>query len=159
MTDGAHQGVSAKRALDTILGGAEQPGDDEQRNPDEMRVWLLAADGPPFADGGEGYEHAARYAGRLFLEAFLADPSLTTAPIDTLYDWEGDPDHGTRGMKPEFVRKLDLSARLDREYPDVREKLRGLGLSGFQWGWAVNAARYCVELGPEPNPAIIELDV
>jgi hypothetical protein len=32
-----------------------------------------------------------------------------------------------------------------------------LGITGFQWGWGVNAARRCVELPPVPNPAIVEI--
>lgn len=35
--------------------------------------------------------------------------------------------------------------------------LGALGLTGFQWGWALNAARRCVELPPLPNPAIMDL--
>lgn len=30
-----------------------------------------------------------------------------------------------------------------------------LDLTGFMWGWAVNAALRCMELPPRPNPAII----
>jgi hypothetical protein len=86
------------------------------------------------------------------LEAFLADPTLAAMPTETGYDWEGDPDHGAQGMKPEFTRALGVDHALRARgvrYPQ--------GISGFQWGWALNAARYCVELPPAPNPAIIDV--
>jgi hypothetical protein len=37
-------------------------------------------------------------------------------------------------------------------------KLGALGITGFQWGWAVNAARFAESLPPEPNPAIITVE-
>jgi hypothetical protein len=33
--------------------------------------------------------------------------------------------------------------------------LGALGLTGFQWGWAVNAARYALSELPVANPAIL----
>lgn len=154
-SDGAHQGVSARRAIGTILGGEPPPEERDRRSPDEMSAWLFSATGPPFAEGDDGYDQCARYAGRLFLEVFLTDPSIANAPVEDDYDWEADPDHGTKGMKPEFIKRLGVGERLRNRFPEIRQELSDLGLSGFQWGWAVNAARYCVELPPEPNPAIL----
>jgi hypothetical protein len=37
--------------------------------------------------------------------------------------------------------------------------LADLGLTGFQWGWAVNAARRCLELEPVDNPAILTIEM
>jgi hypothetical protein len=148
-------GVSARRALDTVLGRADQPDDSERRDPDEMREWLLSAPGEPFGDGGDGYEAGARYAARLILEAFLADPVLASAPTETQYDWDADPDHGSQGMRAEYVKAVGLYELLkDRGVP-----LADLGLTVFQWGWAMNAARYCVELPAAPNPAIIDIEI
>ena len=53
-------------------------------------------------------------------------------------------------MKPEHVRHPGLSKLLK----DAGVELPN-GISGFQWGWAVNASRYCVELPPASNPAIL----
>lgn len=41
--------------------------------------------------------------------------------------------------------------------PLVDEAARGLGLSGFQFGWAVNAVRQMIGLKPGTNPAILVL--
>lgn len=143
----------------TILGGEPAPGPDEGRDPDEMRAWLLAA---PTVDefeaaiaaqpdlNEEDYTQCARVAARVMLEAFLAEPRLASLPLDAEYDWDADPDRGAKGMRAEYIIHRGLSTELrDR---DVRLPA---GMSGFQWGWAVNAARYCVELPPTPNPAIL----
>jgi len=155
--DGAHLGVSASRAIDTILGGAEQPAEDEQRNPEEMRAWLLAASGPPFPEGGAGYEEAARYAGKVILELFLAEPELARMPADTQFDWPAiHAAHDETGRDVAELMHEHIRTRGLDEF--LHPLLDGLGLSGFQYGWAVNAARYCVELGPVSNPALLEID-
>lgn len=153
-------GVSADRAWETILGDAEQPTDEERRTPDEMRAWVLSAPTPDEfeargPDVDYSYGECARVVARVILEAYLADPSLATLPMDTDYDWDADPDRGAQGMKPEFVRQQSLSDVMRER--GLYEPIRGLGISGFQWGWAVNAARYCVEVEPQPNPAIITI--
>lgn len=157
--DGAHMGVDAERALGTILGGEPQPTEEERRSPDEMRAWILSA--PTRAEfearGPEidySYGERARVVARVILEQYLADPRLATLPMETEYDWDADPDRGAQGMKPEFVRQRSLSDVL-RENGVYDEHIAGLGITGFQWGWAVNAARFCVEIEPQPNPAIL----
>lgn len=150
-------GVSADRALKTVLGGEDQPAEEEMRNPDEMREWLLSAmtvdefDAFIAAKTGEytdeDYGECARTTARSILEAFLADPRLAAMPAETEYDWTG---YNGEGQPKLLVAGVDQALR-ERgvRYPD--------GISGFQWGWALNAARYCVELPPVPNPAIMEL--
>lgn len=158
--DGAHLGVNAERALRTIVGDAPEPTEDEHRNPDEMRAWLLAA---PSVDEfeayceakrerdeeytGDDYGEAARVTARGILEAFLADPRLAAMPTESEYDWT---DYTGDGMPKLLVAGLSEALR-ERDVRYVS------GITGFQWGWAVNAARYCVELPPAPNPAIVEL--
>lgn len=146
MTDGAHLGVSAHRAIETILGGEPSPSPDEQMTVSEFRAWIMLPDQEPL-----DYSEAARREARIILGYFLADPTRASLPGDTVYDWEGDPDHGSKGMKREYatVGLYDVMEADGVEHED--------GLSGFQWGWALNAARRCVELGPVPNPAIIDI--
>jgi hypothetical protein len=150
VSDGAHLGVSAGRAIETIIGGADPPTEDEQMSVGEFHAWLLQPDLEPL-----DYEECARRAAREILLYFLADPRRANAPGETEYDWDADPDHGSHGMKPEYVKALSV-------YEEMKEAgydLGDLGLTGFQWGWALNAARRCVELGPLPNPAILTVDV
>ena len=44
-------------------------------------------------------------------------------------------------------------------YQRLRSQLDPLDLTGFMWGWAVNAARAILELPPVPNPAILVIEV
>lgn len=152
--DGADLGVSADRALETILGGAPQP--ERRRTPDEMRAEILACEGPSDYDG------TSRWVARLILEAIAAEPELTTAPCETVYDWDvikADPRYanatGSEGV--EVMSEYVVSRSLYDLLKDRGVPLAELGLTGFMWGWAFNAARYCLGLPPEPNPAIVTL--
>lgn len=152
-SDGASIGIGPDRALKTILGGEEQPSEDEQRTPYEMRAYLLAAVPPPWDYDGDGYEMCARWIGRQVLEHYDAAPELVALPMDTEYDWQGDPDRGAKGMKPEYVNRIGLHDELVKRGADIV----GHGKTGFQWGWAVNAARFAVDADAQPNPAIMEI--
>ena len=148
--DGAHLGVGAERALDTILGGQPSPEEsgEDTMTPQQMREWIMSAPQEP-----QSYDDAARSCARLVLRAFEEHPFLKDQPAEVEYDWDADPDRGSEGMKPEFVIKLGLYETMKRlGYP-----LSDLDLTGFQWGWAVNAARYSEHLPAWPNPAIIEI--
>jgi len=149
VSDGAHLGVSADRALGTILGGEPSPGEEEQMGVVEFREWLELPDQEP-----HDYGEAARRMARVILAYFLEDPRRATYPTESEYDFAADPDHGCQGMKPEFTNHVGLYEMMKR---DGRRTDDFDGCSGFQWGWAVNAARRCVELPPVPNPAIIEI--
>lgn len=142
MSDGAHLGVSANEALAAVIGG-ETPT--TTRNPVEMRAYLLAVECSDNFD----YETCAAYAARLILEAFIADPRLAALPADTKRDYSHGYGPGAR------VIQVGLYDVLKEQGVPIDQ----LGLSGFMWGWAVNAARYCVELEPVPNPAIIDIEV
>ena len=156
MSDGAHQGVSAGRAIATILGGDPPPSEDEQMSPAEFRDWVLGPDQPMDyeAEGHAAYSEAARREARTVLLYFLADPRRASSPGETVYDWDADPDRGMKGMKPEYVKALGVYEAMTAAGITHEE-----GLSGFQVGWAINAARRCVELGPVANPAIMHIEV
>ncbi len=54
----------------------------------------------------------------------------------------------------------DRSLLLIGPYEDVKGvDTKDLGLSGFQYGWAVNAVRQMLGIPPGPNPAIVTLGV
>lgn len=158
MSDGAHQGVGAKRALETILGDAPSPSEDEGRTPHEMRLWLLAAPDPPWDYNANGYEDCARYIGKQVLEAYLADVALVALPMDNEYEWETDDAGRLVGYKRDADGKAIVKVRgLHDVLVERGADITGHGITGFQWGWAVNAARYAVDADQQPNPAIIEL--
>jgi hypothetical protein len=134
--DGAHAGINAGDALKVILGGEPQ---DEQptMTADEEGQWLLdapetAVDWEAWeAEHGDGsaYTECARRVAGACLRVMIADPTMARADRDD-----------------------DLFKAAKELAPEVCE-----GLSGFQWGWASNAARRCVEAPPAPNPAIVDV--
>jgi hypothetical protein len=107
----------------------------------EFRDYLMEPDQEPL-----DYSECARRVARTILEYYLADPRRASIPTETVYqepvDWS-NPVVAERGL---------YDVMKDDGYP-----LGDLGLTGFQWGWAVNAARRCVELPPAPNPAILTI--
>jgi len=153
-SDGAHAGISADRALETIVGGKPPPGEDERTDAASLRRRILAA----AQRGGEptGYGDCADMVAGMILMFYGAHPEARAWPVDGEYHWEVDG---------KAVSAFTPEAQLVRDGPDLSTevnkftdgKLNGLGITGFQWGWAVNAARFAADLPPEPNPAIITI--
>jgi hypothetical protein len=145
MSDGAHQGIRAERALGTILGGQEAPADDEGMTPAQMRAHITA-------EPGEGYDGAAQGLAGYLLRAVEAHPEMRTLPISGEWAWpnglEGGPVLATVGWS-EFLKEHDPEG--------YRAAMDRYGPTGFMWGWAANAVRYCLDLPPAPNPALIEV--
>jgi hypothetical protein len=152
MSDGAHLGVSAERALKTILGGEPEPTEDEQMDADTFRQWLVSA------DRADTYEECARLCARYLLEYLTAHPEDMQLPLDATYDFErAHRELGDTPLTTEALDQFRLSDGVwDRATVAIPE-LEALGhdLTGFQAGWAFNAARRCLELPPAPNPALI----
>jgi hypothetical protein len=145
MSDGATVGVNAERALKTILGGEPEPGPEEMESVESMRARLLAMD---TAREPTGYGDCAEMAAAMVLRWLLEDPERAVGPVESEYDWtdfDGDM------SKPPKVIAIGWYGRMKADGVDLER----LGLSGFMWGWAANAARRCVELPPVANPAIL----
>ncbi len=143
MSDGAHLGMSAESALSVILSG-DDPAEKPTMDPAEMREWILSAQ-----DLGDAfdYDSCARYAARLILEYLLADPRRAQIPTEVVYQLD---DRGQMVWPAVVITPSLYDAMKADGIP-----IDALGLSGFMWGWAVNAARRCCELPPVPNPAIL----
>ena len=160
MSDGAHIGVTAERALGTILGDAPQPADEETMSVAEMRDWLF--DAPRWNDPAAmaDYSECARtVAGEILRWALEHPQRYAHTPAENEYAKDADGRmvnvDGTRFDESGVVK-------VERQglYDVLKEEgigLDNLGLTGFQWGWAYNAARRCLELPPVSNPAIVEL--
>lgn len=176
--DGADFGVTADRALETVLGGADQPTEEEMRTPTQMREMLMSAfpltdiemrieesdqkdwPGPVEVLYSKslgtrinlGYGEAASAAGRAVLEFFDTHPELADTPIENVYpeDWDwADADNEEKRSRIVW----GLYEVMKRNGVD----LSPLGMSGFMWGWSYNAARYARSEPTAPNPAILEL--
>lgn len=84
MGDGAHLGVNAKRALDSVLGGAPQPTDDERMSDEDFARWVREC---PDSAKGASYESTARYAARLVLEFLEANAEHRATPTEAEGEW------------------------------------------------------------------------
>ena len=141
--DGAQLGVTAGRALQSVLGGRDQPTEDERMDPVTMRDWLLEPD-HEWTESGDGYTEIARRCAGAILRFYMEDPKRASIPPENVYQQPVDWHHPVileRGL----YGVMEEAGLIDDDW----------GLSGFQWGWAVNAARRCVELPEVPNPALV----
>lgn len=141
-------GVGAERALQTILGGEDQPSADERTTPQQMAAYLLSA-----SSEAHSYDEGARLAGRIVLEYLQMHPEDAALPADDKHEWPNGWD------APSVIVAPGIHGQMERKEPGAIEKLRSLGLTGFMWGWAVNAAKYALDLPPVANPAIVTIDI
>lgn len=150
--DGAHLGVGAERALKTILGGEPAPTEAEQEDIETMRARILSA---PIE--AVSYDGTATACARLILEAWKRWPQLAEVPTQSVY--LESPDGKMEWIGGDAVVLVPgLHAALKQCYRDRPEALAVLSdLTGFMWGWACNAALRCVDLPPEPNPALVTI--
>ena len=149
MSDGAHMGVGADRALGSILGGEEHPTEDERQTPEQMLDSIRDA---KFTDLDYGTTSLA--CARLILEAFEKHPAIRDVPTEHEYLKDAD------GLMvwPAVYLTADLHGVLNQLYAEDEMRLGILdGLTGFMWGWAVNAVRYAMGDPPKPNPALMTI--
>ena len=138
--NGAHLGIKARDALSAIFGG----GDDYELVEDfesYIRNATFDIDCQPL---DEAYNAAAAAAARLVLEAYEEYPALTEMSDQSVYLTDKQ---GNKNYKIKLNR--DLYEVVKEIYPEQDDLFRGL--TGFMWGWAVNAARSILGLGPLPN--------
>lgn len=151
MTDGAHLGVGAERAIETILGGKEQPKESEKQTPEQMLASIREA---PIST--ESYGGTALACARVILEAYERYPVLKGHPTETQYlrGPDGKSVFVDDGLVP---LTYDLHDVLKRLHPDEDGPERQVlsDLTGFMWGWAVNAVRYALGDPPQGNPALM----
>lgn len=171
--DGSNLGVSAERALKTILGGEPEPEGEELATREQVRARLAAA--PRLQDihvriearqgvkvevlywqGMElnlGYGEAADVAARAILDFIETYPEYEDAPGENQYAedcWEGFDGSAEKMPKPIRLGLYDLMKAAGHD-------LGKLDLTGFMWGFAYNTARWLRYEQGEGNPAIIEM--
>lgn len=155
--DGAQQGIRADQALNVILGGqpeAEQEHDDD----DTVRARVLAAS--ETRREATDYSDAADIAAGLVLRFYAARPDAVTWPGEPTYEWRVPGGQWARHY-PKGAERYEIESRTVGPdlYHEVNEffegRLSDLGVTGFQWGWAVNCAKHLMGAPPVPNPAIM----
>jgi hypothetical protein len=160
MGDGANLGIMAGRALGTILGGKDQPDDDEKATPEQVRERVMAApnpcEGEPIWErgiGDESYSVAADCIAKAFLLMESEDPGVLHRRVY----WSKD----NTGIADLWGKETDaMTAVWDAttaKWPGF-DKWIG-GASGFMVGFAYNTARYVIGEPPAGNPALLTIDI
>jgi hypothetical protein len=139
--DGVAEGLNAEEALGVVLGGEPAPTD-KVRSTMEMAAIVRATTEPI------GYDGTANYAAKLILDWLEEDPSRAQGPTENVYS------EGPNGEWTGVVTERGWYGRMKEDGIPMAD----LDLTGFMWGWAVNAARAIVELPPVPNPAILTIN-
>lgn len=151
MTDGAHLGISPHDAMSVAVRGDTEAA--ERTNGLEVLASAIEASVHPdefrTVIAGDSYNNGANYAAKLILAFLLAHPEYANLPAESHWDWKAPKDADGH---PPLIQE-GLSAVMKREGVDLDD----LDLTGFMYGWAVNAARVLCELPPVPNPAIVTI--
>lgn len=160
-SDGADQGITAGRALGTILGGKPQPGDDEKQTTEQMEARIRAAplplDGEPIfqREDDDSYSLATDSLSHAFLILADEDPSiLSQERVYTEDDLKNADEHTRETLlgKPRDPSEAVWSAMQER-WPGADDWIGGA--SGFMVGFAFNAARTIKGIQSAANPAIM----
>jgi len=148
-TDGAQQNIPAESAMKFIVGGGEYP-----EALDDLSFEAMIREAP--LTGDLGYEGGANAAARLILEAYERYPQTRELAEDHLYLANGED--GKIDWNNPIYLTVTLYDVIKKIYPQHQEEIWDY-LTGFMWGWAVNAARKIAGLSPRANPAIMEISV
>lgn len=158
MSDGAHLGIPASRALDTIIGGDGQPTEEEQQTPQQVRERIesvpLFEGASPWqgSDTKDGYSLATDAIAHAFLVLLKEDFSL----LDPVYypdDYDVEILRGKR-KSPD----TQLWAAMKERWPHADDWISGA--SGFMVGFALNTALYAGEFDAHvSNPALMTIDI
>lgn len=162
MSDGAHMGITAGRALGTVLGGDDQPTDEERSTAEETRARLEAA---PLFEGPKPWDRFPSVEGEMNDAAYsAAADSIAHAFLILLEEDESllEPRYYPEDCEHEILRGKQKSpdspfweAMTDR-WPHADDWIGGA--SGFMVGFALNAALYASGKSlVARNPAIVEV--
>lgn len=145
MSDGANVGVGPERALDTILGGADQPKEEDSKSPEWWLNYLVNEKD----DNIDGYNEHAEVMAKYIILAYQAEPNLTKVPISAIYSKAYD-----KTFIPDIGEVLKQHIYTSPSHPF---RLALSEATGFSFGWAVNIARFAMKLNQVPNPALITI--
>lgn len=168
MSDGAVYGVKAGAALHAVLGGKEPESNDVVSDPAAFETWITggASLGEALdAAGEDGYTETSRRVAKSVLAFLRRHPEHAglssegqcayVPPTDSRVAGQPEAFHRDDGWvfvqtEPGLLDPFEASLS-DAERAEFDES------TGFMWGWAVNAARRCLELPPVPNPALLTI--
>src|SRR3990167_6069709 len=125
--DAADLGVKPERALESILGGAEQPKEEEKMTPEKMYQEIMAQPNE-YKDREYTYNGCSMWLAKQFLLI--------------LEKWEEIEVVGSYDLLYEKMKEINGEQDYD--------------FTGFMVGWANNAARFALNKKAHANTAILE---
>lgn len=164
--DGAFYGMDAESAMHAVIGGSgeEEPplATREQRRAEIEATTFAGHTGGPSA---YTYDTSAKAAAKIILQTIEANPDVLWAEIPTEAEYEYLDENGA--VIEDREERFKGTFTMAREgWMEVMKPLMSaentaewetLGLTGFQWGWAVNTVRWILDMPPVGNPAIITI--
>lgn len=177
--DGADLGLSADTGMRAVMGD-EEAQEAPRRSPEELLTDMRA-------DQGDSYAGTANRTALAVLDLFESQPETRDWPAESpgKFVWMTEPAmaadavRDADGVPGEEVSKTWMNEHPEETFPfnltdyvkdgpDLYQTLKEARpdlvegtleeLTGFMWGWAVNAARYVSGLPAVPNPAIVTID-
>jgi hypothetical protein len=136
-SDGAEYGVGAENAMHVVIGG------DEPDPIKDFKAYIMA----PIPEN-LSYDDCARLCAQIILKHFDTFPEDIGAPASDDRKYNHDYTKYTLVIK-------GLDTLIAEKSPSLDATLHELGLSGFQWGWAVNAAYHIKGVKAVQNPALV----
>lgn len=158
MSDGAHLGISASRALDTIIGGDGQPTEEERQTPQQVRERIESI---PLFEGtspweGSDSETAYNLATDAIAHAFLVLLEEDSSLLEPVY-YPDDCEHEVLRGKQMSPDSPFWEAMKER-WPHADDWIGGA--SGFMVGFALNTALYASGKNfVAANPALMTIDI
>lgn len=159
MSDGSNLGITAGRALGTILGGDEQPAEDEKASKEETRIRIMSRPDPSgdnpegvWAEGEDGYS----FVTDRIAKAFLLIEEKYPGTLDMQLYYPDDYEYEILRGKPHSPETAVWN-KAKEEWPEFI--VWAGGASGFMVSFAFNVARWLTERPILQNSAIVEFDV
>jgi len=152
MSDGSTIGITADRAIETILGGAEQPTDEEKATPEQARARVESTPLPwedDFSEIKDSYGGSTDSIAHLFLILAEDDPSVFEPrffPEDFEFEWMQGKEQGLDNVLWE-----EMKARWGRKVDPLTS-----AATGFMVSFATNTVLYILDKPVGDNSAIIE---
>jgi len=174
MTDGSNLGITSDRALNAILGGEEEPTEEESQTPEQVRERIAAATADTYSGGTDCLTRAV-------LRLFEQKPIAKSWPTGADYGWvlqDGTKWTNDQAREAGVWKRFGGSANwTDPETSATWKKTSTVDLwtearaiateqeeaafedsTGFMWGFAVNQARWIAGAVIGENPALITIE-
>lgn len=141
--------------------GEPEPVTREQRRAEIEAISFAGHDGGPSA---YNYDTSAKAAAKIILQTVEGHPEIDWQAIPTEGKYEYLDENGVVLKGDDYSRgRFTMVApgwsdtMKPLMTPEQTAEWDSLGLTGFQWGWAVNTVRWILDMPPVGNPAIIDI--